>query len=172
MDCSGTPDSPQDIYATMTARPPKDKSSPQPEPDKQHKTIEEHTDCDCDYSKKLDLQDPNKANQRSKQELPALEKPDVILERLKNSQTRLSDMLSRYNRINKPEDHNPPLKITVLEEKEEKNTPKLLIRPTTLNLNNLHKYQTLKPKNHTMHITDHTTIEDNPHDTFYENTQL
>ena len=168
MDCSGTPDSPQDIYAIMTARPPKDKSSPQPEPDKQHITIEEHTDCDCDDSKKLDLQDPNKANQRSKQELPALEKPDVILERLKDSQTRLSDMLSRYNRINKPEDHNPPLKITVLEEKEEKNTPKLLIRPTTLNLNNLHKYQTLKPKNHTMHITDHTTIEDNPHDTLYE----
>ena len=103
MDCSGTPDSPQDIYATMTARPPKDKSSPQPEPDKQHKTIEEHTDCDCDYSKKLDPQDPNKANQRSKQELPALEKPDVIFKRVKDTQTRLSNVLSRHNKPNKPE---------------------------------------------------------------------
>ena len=168
MDCSGTPDSPQDIYAIMTARPPKDKSSPQPEPDKQHKTIEEHTDCDCDYSKKLDLQDPNKTNQRSKQELPALEKPDVIFKIVKDTQTRLSNVLSRHNKPNKPEDHNPPFKITVIEEKEEKNTPKLPIRPTTLNLHTLHKYPTLKPKNHIMHITDHTTIEDNPHDTLYE----
>ena len=138
MDCSGTPDSPQDIYAIMTARPPKDKSSPQPEPDKQHKTIEEHTDCDCDYSKKLDPQDPNKANQRSKQELPALEKPDVIFKRVKDTQTRLSNVLSRHNKPNKPEDHNPPFMITVIEEEEEKNTPELPRRPTALNLHTPH----------------------------------
>ena len=78
MDCPGTPDSPQDIYATMMARPPKDKSSPQPEPDKQHNTNKEHTDSD-DYSKKPDPQGPNKAKQRSRQELLALEKPDDIL---------------------------------------------------------------------------------------------
>ena len=107
-------------------------------PDKQHKTIEEHTDCDCDYSKKLDLQDPNKTNQRSKQELPALEKPDVIFKIVKDTQTRLSNVLSRHNKPNKPEDHNPPFMITVIEEEEEKNTPELPRRPTALNLHTPH----------------------------------
>ena len=166
MDHPSTPNSLQDIYSSMIAIPPTDRLSLDPEPSKPHKTTaKKHTDSD-EHSKEPDPQDPNEAKQRLRNELLALLEPDDNVKRLKDSQTHLSNIWTRHNKLSKPEDHSPPHKNKEIEEKEDKGTLKLPKRPTEFNLHTLPNYLTLKPKEHIMHMLDHTTVKDTPHDTF------